>query len=452
MIFMRLLFVMLLAGLMQAARSFAPDTSLGGGAAGTALACGYLLLSAFLMGSVFKSLRLPRLTGYLTTGIVVGPQVLDLVSAPMVSNLQIFNGIATALIALTAGVELDLRSMRPLLKSISWLSGLAVCGTILLISGAVFLLQSRLPFLHGLAVHQVAAISCVLGVTMVAQSPAVVVALHSEMASDGPLTRTVLGVVVLSDLLVIVLFAIVSSIAKTMLGSETDALRASGALAWTVLGSIAIGALVGVVISTYLWLVKGRSALFVLAAAFLVAEVGQRIDLDPLLVALAAGVLIRNASDHGKRLQEEIEASSLPVYVVFFAVTGATVHIRELLVVGIPAVLLILTRAAGFIGLGRVATTLAGAPRHVKNLIGFGLLPQAGLALALALLFVKTFPKIGAAASALVFGTVAINEMLAPVLYRFALIRAGESGALETPIPDPEVLPADSKGIISAAL
>ena len=88
---MRLLLVLILAGLMHAARSFAPDATVGGGAAGTALACGYLLLSAFLMGSIFKSLRLPRLTGYLATGIVVGPNVLGLVSQPMVvqsANLQ----------------------------------------------------------------------------------------------------------------------------------------------------------------------------------------------------------------------------------------------------------------------------------------------------------------------------------------------------------------------------
>ncbi len=239
---MRLLYVFILAGLMQAARSFAPETALGGGAAGTALACGYLLLSAFLMGSIFKTLRLPRLTGYLATGIVVGPQVLNLVSSGMVGNLQIFNGIATALIALTAGVELDLRSMKPLLRSIGWVSGIAVCGTILLIGLAVFLLDGRLPFLHGLSTPQIAILSAVLGVTMVAQSPAVVVALHSEMASDGPLTRTVLGVVVLSDLLVIVLFAIVSSIAKSLLGSQTDALHTLGALTWEVLGSFVIGA------------------------------------------------------------------------------------------------------------------------------------------------------------------------------------------------------------------
>jgi Kef-type K+ transport system membrane component KefB len=430
---MRVIFILLLAGLMNAARSFAPEMTVGGGAAGTALGCGYLLLSAFLMGSIFKSLRLPRLTGYLATGIVVGPQILGFISRPMIENLQIFNGIATALIALTAGVELDLSAMRPLLRSISWLSLVAVGGTILLISSAVFLLAGRLPFLHALPPIQAAAISIVLGVTMVAQSPAVVVALQSEMSADGPLTRTVLGVVVISDLVVIVLFAIVSSIAKSFLGTKTDALHTAGALTWEVLGSIAIGVLVGVIVATYLRFVKDRSSLFVLAAAFLVAEVGQRIDLDPLLLALSAGVFIRNATRLGARLQEEVETSSLPVYVIFFAVTGATIHIRELLALGIPALVLVLTRAGGFIALGRLASHLAEAPEVVKKYIGLGLMPQAGLALALALLFVKTFPSIGADAAALVFGGVALNELIAPVLYRFALVATGEANQAAAP-------------------
>jgi hypothetical protein len=96
--------------------------------------------------------------------------------------------------------------------------------------------------------------------------------------------------------------------------------------------------------------------------------------------------------------------------------------------VAIPALVLVLTRAAGFIGLGRISASLADAPEPVKKYIGFGLMPQAGLALALALLFVKTFPGIGAEAAALVFGGVALNELIAPVLYRFALVASGEAG------------------------
>ena len=425
---MRVVYIVILAGLMNAARSFAPGDSVGGGAAGTALACGYLLLSAFLMGSVFKSLRLPRLTGYLVTGILTGPQFLNLVTRPMVSNLQIFNGVATALIALTAGVELDLKAMRPFYRSISWLTSIAICGTILLISCTAFLLRSQLPFLSQLSTIQAAVISGVLGVTMAAQSPAVVIALQSEMSSDGPLTRTVLGVVVISDLLVIVLFAIISSIAKSALGTELDAIHTAENLAWELFGSIAIGAFIGLMFSVYLRFIKERAALFILAVAFLLAEIGQRVGLDPLLLALAAGVLIRNLTEQGERLHEEIEASSLPVYVVFFAVAGATVHVRELIVVGAPALLLVIVRAGGFVGLGRIATEIADSPIAVRKYIGFGLMPQAGLALALALLFVTTFPRVGAQASALIFGGVAINEMIAPILYRFALIRSGEAG------------------------
>ncbi|HWB95390.1 MAG TPA: cation:proton antiporter, partial [Bryobacteraceae bacterium] len=364
---MRLLILLVLAGLMHAARSFAPAPGAGSSPAGTALACGYLLLSAFFAGSIFKSLRLPRLTGYLITGIVVGPQVLGLVSSAMTANLGIFNGIATALIALTAGVELDLRLMKPLLKTIGWLGALAVLGTAGLLAGVVFLLRSLLPFTAHLTPIQTLAISLVLGVTMAAQSPAVVVALHSEMQADGPLTRTVLGVVVMSDLMVIILFAIVSTLAKPLFGSETDALRAAGALGWEVLGSLAIGIAVGAVVATYLRHVQGSSALFVTAAAFVVAEVGQRIDLDPLLIALAAGVFIRNATRRGERLQREIEASSLPVYVVFFAVTGATVHIKELLVLGLPAIVLVATRAAGFFSLGWIASAIAKAPAVLRR-------------------------------------------------------------------------------------
>jgi hypothetical protein len=109
-------------------------------------------------------------------------------------------------------------------------------------------------------------------------------------------------------------------------------------------------------------------------------------------------------------------------------VTGATIHVHDLLVVGLPAIILVATRMSGFLALGWVSTRIARATDNVRKYIGFGLMPQAGLALALALLFVKTFPKLGAGAAALVFGGVAINEMLAPVLYRYALVKAGEAG------------------------
>jgi Kef-type K+ transport system membrane component KefB len=442
--------LIILAGLMHATRSF---TEAGGpGSAGVTLALGYMLLTAFFAGGVFKQLRLPRLTGYIVAGVVVGPSVLQLVSTEMVERLGLVNGMAISLIALTAGSELELRAMRPLLRAIRWITLVGVLGTALLLSLAAWLARPLLPFMQGMTPLQAVAVSLVLGAVMVAQSPAVVVALRDELRADGPVARTVLGVVVLADLVVIVLFAITSTIAKGAFGVGADTLRTAQMLGWEIFGSLAAGVVVGLVLALYLRKIRGGAWLFLLAVTFVVAEVGQRLHLDPLLVALAAGVLVRNATPAGDDLHREIQASSLPVYVLFFAVAGANLHLGVLAVVGVPAALFVLVRGGGLLLGSWLGARLAGAPRIVQSHAGFGLLPQAGLALALSMMFAKAFPEFGAEAGGLTFGVVALNELLAPAAYRLALVRSGEAGRTppaRTPAPvahpEPEresVLPA----------
>jgi Kef-type K+ transport system membrane component KefB len=430
---MQIVLLLVLFGLMHAARSFAPVPGLGSGPAGVTLAAGFLLLTALFAGNLFQELHLPRLTGYLLTGVVVGPYCMGLVSEQMLVELRIFNGVAIALIALTAGTELDFRGMRPLFRGIAWITGVAVLGTVVLLAAAAYLFSGLLPFTHGRNTLQLAAIASVLGVCLAAQSPAVVVALRKEMDADGPVTRTVLGVVVLSDLVIVVLFAIVSSFARAVLGGGTPESITGGMLGWEIFGSAGAGVLIGVLVATFLRGVPGGGALFVVTAGFLVAEVGRRVDLDPLLVALFAGLLIRNLTTYGDRLHAEIEAASLPVYIAFFAVAGATIHLDALAAVAGPAALLVLIRAAGFLAGSSAGARLAGSGEAVRRYAGFGLLPQAGLALALAILFARSFPQLGAEASALVFGVVALNELISPILYRWALVRSGEAGKQAVP-------------------
>src|SRR5690606_1762319 len=133
----------------------------------------------------------------------------------------------------------------------------------------------------------------------------------------------------------------------------------------------------------------------VVVVGFLVAEVGQRVHLDPLLVALGAGIFVRNATSLGERLLEEIRSATMPIYVIFFALAGATVHIDVLPPVAIPVTILLLARALVLTSGTNLAARLAGAPEEVRKYAGYGLLPQAGLALALAMLFTRTFPALG---------------------------------------------------------
>jgi Kef-type K+ transport system membrane component KefB len=365
----------------------------------------------------------------------------------MLGSLKVVNGVAIALIAMTAGSELEYRSMKPLFGFIRGISLYGVLGTTLLLTVTVVLARSWLPFMSDMGQLETWVVAAVLAVVMVAQSPAVVVALRDELQADGPVAQTVLGVVVLADLLVILLFALTSSLAKAVLGGGTvDTLHTARALAWELLGSLVAGAVIGYVLSLYLRKVRGGAALFLLLVAFVIAEVGQRLHFDPLLVALAAGMFIRNATQTGAELHRHIEAPATPVYILFFAVAGANLHLDVLLVVGAPAVLFVLVRAVGLLSGSRLGAYMSGAPPLVQAYAGFGLLPQAGLALALSMLFGNTFPEFGAEAGALTLGVVAINELVAPALYRYALIRSGEAGqkgqAPEQPLaPQPELLP-----------
>jgi Kef-type K+ transport system membrane component KefB len=423
---MNVVLIVVLAALMHATRSF--DAGGAPGSAGTLLAFGYVLVTAFFAGGLFKQLRLPRLTGYIAAGVAAGPMVLGLLSHEMVASLDAVNGVAVSIIALTAGNELELRSMRPLLRSIRWITLVGVLGTMIALSLAVWALRPLLPFMHHLGPLQAVAISLVLGVVMVAQSPAVVVALRDELRADGRIAQTVLGVVVLADLVVIVLFAFASTFAKAAFGAGPDAAHTASMLAWEIFGSLGAGAVVGLLLALYLRRVAGGASLFVFLMMVVIAEIGRRLHFDPLLVALSAGVLVRNASSTGDALHREIQPSSLPVSIVFFAVAGANLHLDVLATVWLPASVFVLVRAAGLLGGTRLGARLAGAAPDVQRYAGFGLLPQAGLALALSLLFASTFPEFGSEASALTLGVVALNELLAPAAYRLALVRSGEAG------------------------
>lgn len=434
---MNLLLLLLLAGVMHAARSFSANGE--PGSSGTSLALGYLLVSGYFAGSVVKELGLPKLTGYLVLGVAVGPAGLSLVSRPMVDSLSLVNGMAISMIALTAGTELDIKQLRPLARTVFAVSLVSVLGTTVLLAVVVWLSRSFLPFFAAFDPTQTIAISLVLAIVMVAQSPAVVVALRDELRADGPVVRTALATVVLADLLVIVMFAIVTPFAKTSFGRGADVLDTLATLGWEIGGSLAVGAVIGALLILYLRKVKVDAALFLPALAFIVAEVGSRLGLDPLLLALSAGALVRNTSDVADQLHQELQMSALPVYVLFFCVAGATLHVEALAIVWLPAGIFVATRGVGLLSGARLGARLADAPEAVRRYVGVALLPQAGLALALALLFTRTFPDIGVEAGALVLSVVALNELLAPVAYRYALLRSGEAGKEQPHSHWPEV-------------
>ena len=435
----RLPLLIAVIGLLEAVRALGSRDS--SPMHGTLLAFGVVVLAAFFASKVAGTVKLPKLTGYLALGMIVGPPVLGLLTEEMVQTLKWVNYTAVSLIALTAGGEISFKELRPLMKSIAAISGIAVVGTMFLLAFGVFVLQlafpARLPFFEPLSIGQTLAVCLLLGVALAAQSPAVVVALLDETGADGPVSRTALGVVVLADILVIVVFAVAMSIAQAAVRSTADVGDTTLDVLWEVLGSMAAGALVGGLLAIYLRFVPRGAALFVIVVCIVIAEVGSRLDLDPLIVALTAGIVVRNLSSMAGRLIQEIEAGSLPLYVLFFAVAGAGIHLDALPTVAIPAVALIVLRSAGLLGGSVLASRLAGAPNGVSRFVGFGLLPQAGLALALADYVDRAFPEFRPIATSLIVTIIALNELIAPIAFRIAIVRSGEAGKKVVEPPQP---------------
>jgi Kef-type K+ transport system membrane component KefB len=304
-----------------------------------------------------------------------------------------------------------------------------------------------LPFMSGLDPLQLVAVSVVLGVVLAAQSPAVVVALRKEMEAEGPLTRTVLGLVVVAELIIVLAYTVFSAVAKGLLGGGGSWGDSAIHMAIEIPGSIVVGLIIGWVIAFFMRRVKNEGALFIVTLGFLIAEVGSRLGFDILLIALAAGVMVQNRTEMGHRLHADVEAGSLPVFVTFFSVAGAALHLHALASLLAPVLILFGVRAASYLAGGRLGAGMADAPEVVRKYAGFGMLPQAGLALSLAILFTRQFPQLGDEAGALVFGVVSVNELISPVLYRWALVRSGEASTkVEAPL---EQLPIE-EGIESA--
>jgi Kef-type K+ transport system membrane component KefB len=200
--------------------------------------------------------KLPLISGFLFTGILVGPYVLGLISREATENLQFVDDISLAVIAFAAGSELHLRELRSRLGSITWITiGNAV--VIPLVGGAaIFMMADWIPFMQSLAPAERLAVALIGGAILIARSPSSAIAIINEMRAHGPFTQMVLGVTMLTDVIVIILFAVNSSVADalvTNLGFDVSFIfLLIGELLLSLALGFGVGKLIEALLSTHL--------------------------------------------------------------------------------------------------------------------------------------------------------------------------------------------------------
>ena len=397
-------------------------------------AVGFLLLAGTLASGLLEVVRLPHLSAFLLAGIVVGPYVLHAVDHDTVADLSVVNSLALSLIALAGGAELRLESLRRGVRSLG-VATVVQNGLALLIVPLVFVLARPLiPFARGMELAPLLAVALLWGVVAVTRSPSAVMGILSQTRPAGPLTDFAVGFVMTSDVVVVVLMALVVTTVRPVLDpSATVSLSAFADLGHELLGSVAIGTTLGLALAAYLRFV-GRQVLVVLLVIGLVlVEAISYLHFEWLLTFLTAGFVVQNLSRQGDRLLHSVERTGEVVYVVFFATAGA--HLDLPLVGRLwPAAVLLFAARAGTAILGaRVSGRLAKDPPALRRWGWAALVPQAGLSLGIAGKMASEFPTFGPQFGALAVAAVALNEMAGPVLLKLSFDRAGETGKAGEP-------------------
>jgi Kef-type K+ transport system membrane component KefB len=404
------------------------------------LALGFLLIAAQLGADIVSRWKLPRLTGYLATGFVFGPAWLGFVRADEVHTLEFISDAAVALIAFSAGSELVLGELRAQARRLFRLALGGIGLPFVVVAAAVLLLSHWFPIARNQPFGNVVAMAVVLGTVAAAFSPAATIAIMDETGARGPFARGILNLTVIGDVVLMLLLTLVLELARPL--AQAGAVDVSAVLT-ALLGigaSIGAGLVLGWVVSRYLQAVRRDTALFLVVLACVTAEVARLSHLEALLIALSAGFYLENFSPvEGERLRAELRRGSRPVYTVFFALAGASVHLDALSEMFPWVVLLVVLRGWSL----RTAFRWAGRSPSVEPAFAqFGwmsVVSQAGIALGLAIVARRSFPEWGVSLGALIVTMIGVHEVIGPILFKRALDQVGELPATAPPAATPVV-------------
>jgi Kef-type K+ transport system membrane component KefB len=377
---------------------------------------GLLLLAGVAGGELVKrGLHLPRIVGYVLSGLLLGASGSSLLDAQLVAESWIFVEIALGLVLFELGRRLHFKWLR----NDPWL-----LATGLLESALAFgFLYLTLAYFGVQPIY--AAVAAAIGVST---SPAVVLLVAQELKAEGQVTERALNLTALNSVVAFVLTTMLLSWIhhEYRAGWVTVALHPVYLLA----GSLALGFAASVVaIAASRWLGQRAERQFALLLALIVLTIGaaRMLELSVLLALLALGVLTRNLDTRHDVMTVDISGIGQIFYVVLFVVSGATLELVELMMGGGLAIAYVAARFAGkLIGVMSFAH-LSGVRPGAALMLGVALMPMSGLALAMVHGTADLYPEFGARLAAIVLSAVLILELIGPVAVQYALKRAGEA-------------------------
>ncbi|KPJ64079.1 hypothetical protein AMJ44_13420 [candidate division WOR-1 bacterium DG_54_3] len=383
-----------------------------------------LLILGFIFGRLAIIFRMPRVTGYLISGIIFGPYILKILSESSVSQMEFIPKFALGIVALIIGAGLSFGLIKRLGLRLLLITLLESLGAFFLVLLILYLFKMPIE-----AAFPLAAISA-------ATAPAATVAVIREYRARGPLTETTLAVVALDDAVAIILFGIVMTLDLEHLSTLGEtALRSLSFSFLEILSAMVIGVALGLAAFILTKITKEISdtAIIVLGMVLMAIGIASFSHTSTLLTNMFLGLTFINVSSKNTEIISNLEKLTPPIYCFFFVLAGAHLDLKIFLTSGLSLILWTLAFVAARI-LGKVTGayiggTLSKAPDVIRKYLGLALIPEAGVAIGLSLLITKAsaYFEFRSIILNITLMAVAFNEIIGPICTKLALFKAKEA-------------------------
>ena len=398
----------------------------------------FALVAGLLMSRAAKPLNLPAVTAYLVAGLIIGPFCigrLDIAglgfnSLEQVGAMDIISQTALGFIAFAIGNEFRLKDLKTMGRAAITVGILQAVITTVLVDCALIALHFMLPSVISLS----SAIT--LGAIAAAIAPAATLMVVRQYKAEGPLTKLLLMVVAIDDAVGLVLFSVSFGIASAL---ETGTISAVSVILEPVIeigASAVLGALAGYALHFLEKYFHSRSKRLSLAVAFVLLTVGfsqkkfniggVHVGFSLLLVCMVTGTIFCNICETSEELMARIERWTAPLNMLFFILSGAELNLTVLAnpMVILIGVVYIIFRSVGKIGGAYASCRMEKTTPVIQKYLGITLLPQAGVALGMALTAANLSD--GQMVRSVVLFSVLVYELVGPTLTKWSLFKAGE--------------------------
>ncbi len=380
------------------------------------LTLGALLLLGLVGDLLSRALPLPRVTLLVLFGVAIGPPGFDLLPTQAAGWYPLISDLALLMVGFLLGGKLSRETLGDVGRQVLTISAFEVLGVSLAV--LIGLLLVGVPIEVALLLAGIAP----------ASAPAAVINVTRQLRAEGRYTDTLLGIVALDDAWGLVVFSLLLALAQSL------ASDAGGGASALLHGARELGGalLVGVAVGVPAAFLTGRlqpgepTQAEALGVVLLAGGLALWLEASFLLAAMLVGAVIVNLAAHHDRPFREIENVEWPFMVLFFVLAGASLEVEALATVGWIGAVYIALRAAGLVLGAWAGGLVGGAEPRIRRWMGLAIMPQAGVALGMALVAGNAFPELRDTILPLVIGSTVVFELAGPALTRLAILRAGE--------------------------